>query len=1166
MNTIAKFDNTVTLADKYVRNDGRVFLSGTQALVRLPLLQRARDQSIGLNTAGFISGYRGSPLANYDTALWSAKKQLSAAGIVFQPGLNEELAATAVWGTQQVTLGAEATVDGVFAIWYGKGPGLDRSMDAVKHANAAGTAPLGGVLAVVGDDHGAQSSTMLHQSEQLLEAAFIPVLNPATVEEHISFGLHGFALSRFAGCWVGLKATTEVVESSASIDAAPSALPVIPLDVQLPPGGLGIRWPDNAANQERRMLGERMSAIAAFARANPIDRQELGDGPARLGIATTGKAYGDVRQALVELGIDDATARALGLRLYKFGMSWPIEADGLRHFADGLTELFVIEEKRAFIEPQILSALRSMPSAPRVVGKADDSGAALLPSHGELTPAIIAAALLARLRALGANVDVLAPLDARLAVWRRLATPVQPVTLARTPFFCSGCPHSSSTKVPEGSRAMAGTGCHSMSMYLPGRNTAFLAQMGGEGVNWIGQAPFTTEKHVFVNLGDGTFSHSGVLAIRAAAAAGVNATYKILFNDAVAMTGGQENDAHFSVPRIAQSVQAEGARRVVVVAEQPGRFNAGDLPAGVDLFARSELERVQRELREVPGLTVLIFDQVCAAEKRRRRKRNQFPAAAKRVFINEEVCEACGDCSVQSNCISVTPIDTALGRKRAIDQSSCNADYSCVKGFCPSFITVEGAKPRKEKASADHLDAAIAALALPPLPLLVQPYNILTTGVGGTGVVTVGAILGMAAHLEGKAVTTLDFTGLAQKNGAVASHIRIASDPRQLGPTRMIEASADLVLACDVVVAASAAALSRMGRARTRVVANVHVQPPGAFVLDTSIDLGSGPSLSAIEHATGSTPDTIDATRIAMKVMGDSIYANLFMLGLAWQKGLVPIGLDALVRAVELNGAAVPANLRAFALGRLAAVDVDAFSFAIVETQATIAPALTTDALIAERRGRLVRYQDNAYASRYDRLVAIADAAERQLGREERQLTVAVARNYYKLMAYKDEYEVARLYTDGAFERKLANTLDGGGRREIHLSPPLFARRDPVTGLPRKYSFGPWMFKAFGVLARFKFLRGSGLDPFGYTAERRRERALIEQYEGDMVAALGRLSPANVADVLALAELPDTIRGFGHVKDRHLVIAEQKRTALLAALGGVGAKPSKLTVSEEVNS
>ncbi|HVR90589.1 MAG TPA: indolepyruvate ferredoxin oxidoreductase family protein [Novosphingobium sp.] len=1151
MSDTAGFDETATLADKYVRTEGRVFLSGTQALVRLPLLQAARDRARGLKTAGFISGYRGSPLANYDTALWAAKRELDAAGVVFQPGLNEELAATAVWGSQQVPLRPEALVDGVFAIWYGKGPGVDRAMDALKHANAAGTAPLGGVLAVFGDDHGAQSSTMLHQSEQLMEAAFIPVLNPSNVEEHVNFGLHGFALSRFAGCWVGLKATTEVVEGSASIDAGEPPFPVIPVDHKLPRGGLGIRWPDTAVDQERRMLGERMAAIAAFARANPIDRQELGHGSARLGIATTGKAYGDVRQALSDLGVDDERAAALGLRLYKFGMTWPIETEGFRHFANGLTEVLVVEEKRAFLEPQILAALRGVENAPRVVGKSDLDGGGLLPSHGELTPRIVGLALIQRLRALGVDVS---RIESRLPNSGNAGKPVLPIALGRTPFFCSGCPHSSSTKVPDGSRALAGTGCHSMSMYIPDRNAAFLTQMGGEGVNWIGQAPFVSEKHVFVNLGDGTFSHSGLLAIRAAAAAGVNATYKILYNDAVAMTGGQENDAHLTVPRIAQSVKAEGAKRVVVLSERPERFSRDEMPRGVELFDRLELERVQRELRDVSGLTVIIFDQVCAAEKRRRRKRKQYPAAPKRVFINDAVCEACGDCSVKSNCISVGPIETPLGRKRAIDQSSCNADYSCVEGFCPSFVTIEGAMPRKVETQSQHLDGASAALPMPSLPALEEPYNLLTTGVGGTGVVTVGAILGMAAHLEGRAVTTLDFTGLAQKNGAVMSHIRIATDARQLGPARITEGSADLVLACDVVVAASATALSRMSR-RTRVVANTYIQPPGAFVLDTRIDLSSAPALSAIGGAIGGHVDAIDSTRIALNIMGDSIYGNLFMLGLAWQKGLVPIGFEALSRAIELNGAAVEANKRAFALGRLAAHDPNAFEFATSGGLTLAGSELSTEELIADRRARLVAYQDDDYAKRFDGLIAAADIAQQKAGVHDGELVRAVAQYFYKLMAYKDEYEVARLYSDGSFDAKLSSTLEGGGRREIHLSPPLFARRDPVTGLPRKTAFGPWMFKAFGVLARLKGLRGTLFDPFGYNVERRRERALIDQYERDMRDIFDRLISENVNAAIELAELPDMIRGFGHIKERNMAAAATKRVAILAGFVGPDSQP-----------
>ena len=1156
-----EFDSSVTLADKYDRTDGRVFLSGTQALVRLPLLHRAADRARGLNTAGFISGYRGSPLANYDTALWSAKAELDAAGIVFQPGLNEELAATSVWGSQQVALHPEAKVDGVFAIWYAKGPGVDRSMDALKHANAAGTSPLGGVLAVFGDDHGAQSSTMLHQSEQLMEAAFIPVLNPATVEENVTFGLYGFELSRYSGSWVGLKATTEVVESSASIEAGQPPLLRIPEDFTLPPAGLGIRWPDTAVQQEQRMLHDRMAAIAAFARANPIDRQELAAGPARLGIATTGKAYGDVRQALAELGIDDAKAAELGLRLYKFGLTWPIEVEGFRRFARGLSEVFVIEEKRAFIEPQILAALRDVEHAPRVTGKTDAAGTPLLPAHGELTPAIVAAAISARLGALGLTDPTN---DEQLTGKQGNPVPPLPSALTRTPFFCSGCPHNSSTKLPAGSRALAGTGCHSMAMYIPERNAAFLTQMGGEGVNWIGQAPFVSEKHVFVNLGDGTFSHSGVLAIRAAAAAGVNATYKVLYNDAVAMTGGQENDAHLTVPRIAQSVLAEGAKRVVVLSDRPERFAAGDLPANVDLLSRRELEKVQRELREIPGLTVLIFDQVCAAEKRRRRKRNRYPVAPKRVFINDAVCEACGDCSAQSNCISVAPLATPLGRKRTIDQSSCNADYSCLTGFCPSFVTIEGATPRKERTNTDHLDAAIAGLPAPILPTLDLPYNLLTTGIGGTGIVTVGAILGMAAHLEGKAVTTLDFTGLAQKNGAVASHIRIARDQKSLGPTRMPEASADLVLACDVLVAASAPALSRMRGGRTRVVANTYVQPPGAFVLDPNIDLSSTPALSAIKQIVGEHVDTIDGSRIALKLMGDSLYTNLFMLGLAWQKGMIPVGLAALTRAIELNGAAIPANKRALSLGRLAAVQPEAFDSMLGNAGSGETSAPSIEELIADRRARLVAYQNEAYAMRYDRLVNAVDTAELRFGLKDASLSAAVARNFYKLMAYKDEYEVARLYTDGAFERKLANTLEGTGRREIHLSPPLIAPRDPVTGLPRKIAFGPWIFTVFRMLARLKGLRGTWFDPFGHTAERRRERGLVDQYERDMLIAIEELSPTTAEAVLALAELPDTIRGFGHIKDRNVALAEPKRVDLLALLNAPEAPQLDLDIQEEV--
>ena len=1152
-------DGDVTLADKYVRRDGRIYISGVQALVRLPLLQRERDAARGFNTAGFISGYRGSPLGTYDMTLTAAGDLLAAAAIRFQPGLNEELAATSVWGTQQLAFQPKATVDGVFAIWYAKGPGVDRSMDVLKHANSAGTAPLGGALAVFGDDHGAQSSVLLHQSEPMFAAAYIPVLNPASIAEEIEFGLYGFELSRFAGCWVGLKATTEIVESSATISAVPPPLPVRPADFILPRGGLGIRRSDSAPDQERRLVGPRMEAVAAFVRANPVDRLLAPKRPARLGIATTGKAHADVLQALQDLGIGDSEAAALGIRIYKIGLSWPLEPLGVRNFAEGLDEVLVVEEKRAFVEPQLLAVVQTMPLAPRVTGKSDTQGQPLLPSHGELSPVIVARGILARLAALG--IDVSRYTAAQRALEVLVARDLPPPPEVRAAFFCSGCPHNSSTKVPDGSRAMAGTGCHSMAMSIPSRHTETIAQMGGEGANWIGQSPFTREEHVFVNLGDGTYSHSGLLAIRAAAAAGVNATYKILVNDAVAMTGGQPTDAHLSVAQIAHQVTAEGAARVVVLAEDVGRYARGDFPARTELLDRSALERIQRELRMQRGLSVIIYDQVCAAEKRRRRKRDAYPEAPKRVFVNDAVCEACGDCSAQSNCISVVSQDTPLGPKRLIDQSSCNGDYSCVKGFCPSFVTIEGARPRVRKMEFGHLEEALAALPDPATSALDAPYNILVTGIGGTGVITIGALLGMAAHLEGKAASVLDYTGLAQKNGAVTSQVRLAPEPGMLPATRVGVGAADVLLACDVVVGAGAAQLSRLKGGRGRAVVNTHVQPPAALVLDPSRTIDGGAMIRTIERLLGAEQVLrIDATEIATRLIGDSIYANIFLLGLAWQRGLIPLALGSLMRAVELNGAGVVRSRRAFALGRLAAVDPQR-----LVTEAEPAP-MTADAVIADRRRRLVDYQGERYAARFDALVDAVEAAERRAGFADRLLAVAAARNFHRLMAYKDEYEVARLYSGGDFAREVVERFDGIGRIEVHLSPPLLARRDPVTGIPRKIAFGPWILRAFGLLAALRGLRGTPFDIFGYTAERRVERRLISDYEQALRGALANLTAGNRAQFLELAEIPDAIRGFGHIKDRNVALAMPRFAALAAELtgGSRATGPSETAAMKEI--
>ena len=1141
-----------TLDDKYTLESGRVYLSGIQALVRLPMIQRKRDLAAGLNTACFISGYRGSPLGVYDNALWKAKTFLAENRIHFQSGLNEDLAATAVWGSQQVNMFEGATVDGVFGIWYGKGPGVDRSVDALKHANAAGTSRYGGVLALAGDDHGCQSSTLAHQSEQVFAAAMIPVLNPATVQEYLDFGLYGFALSRYSGCWVGFKAISEAVESSASVYVDSDRVKIVlPTDLDLPPGGLNIRWPDGPLDMERRLHGPKMAAVAAFARANPLDRIVVDSSPARLGVLATGKAYLDLRQALADLGITDAAARELGLRIYKVGLTWPLEREGALRFARGLQDVIVVEEKRGFIEDQLVRILYNLPAdqRPTVVGKTDEAGAPLLPSEGELSPTMVARAIVSRLKRLGVPSQAFDQRLSRLESFEQIGGGAPPTKTQRTPFFCSGCPHNTSTRIPDGSMAMAGIGCHGMALNIPSRRTVTITHMGAEGTNWIGQAPFTRTKHVFQNLGDGTYTHSGLLAIRAAAAAGVNITYKILYNDAVAMTGGQPAEGGFTVNQIAAQMVAEGARRVVVVSDDIEKYPQGFFPPQVTIHHRDELDRVQRELRDIPGLTVLIYDQTCAAEKRRRRKRGLFPDPPRRVFINDLVCEGCGDCSEKSNCVSVKPLETEFGRKRAIDQSNCNKDYSCLNGFCPSFVTVENGSLRKIKKEAIGVAGdPFAAIPLPEARSLAEPYSILVTGIGGTGVITIGALLGMAAHLEGKGCTVLDFTGLSQKNGAVMSHVRLAAHPDDLAAVRIAPGGADLLLGCDMVVSAGPTALSRIENGVTRAVVNEDLQPTAGFVTNTDIDFETALMKRSLREAVGARGiDFVDATNIATALMGDSIATNSFMLGFAFQKGLVPLSLAAIEKAIELNGAAVEMNRRALAWGRLAAHDPAQVEKIVRPLLRVEAPALTPQDMIARRVAFLTAYQDEAYARRYRDLVERIGAAEAARAPGRTGLKEAVTTNLFKLMAYKDEYEVARLYTDQAFRDKLALQFDGDYSLKVHLAPPLFSRRDPETGHLRKRAFGPWVFKVFGILARLKGLRGTALDIFGYTEERRTERRLIEDYAALLDEIARRLTPENHAQAVQLARIPEQIRGFGHVKAKNLSRAKANEAQLLAA-------------------
>ncbi len=1139
------------LDERYTAQSGRVFLTGLQALVRLPLMQRQRDRAAGLSTAGYISGYRGSPLGGYDAALIGAAPFLKAADVKFQPGVNEELAATAVWGTQQVGLWPNPKHDGVFAIWYGKGPGVDRCGDAFKHGNLAGSAAHGGVLLLAGDDHGCRSSTIPHQSEQALVAAGIPILCPASVQEYLDFGLLGFAMSRFSGCWIGFKATGDIVESGATVTLDPARLNIrLPASFALPGGGLNIRDPDLPLAQEARLLQFKLPAAQAFARANGIDRIALEAPRMRLGIVTAGKAYLDVRQALEELGLDDAAAVRLGIGIYKVGMSWPLEPQGIGAFCRAAEQVLVVEEKRSLIEAQIKELLFNAADAPRcVVGKRDEQGMPLVPEHGELSASLIAKIIVARLGGLAGETTVQARLDRLKRIGAAVPTS-NVVDLVRTPFFCSGCPHNTSTRVPEGSWAMAGIGCHALARRQPNRSTRTITHMGGEGANWAGMASFAGIDHVFQNLGDGTYFHSGLLAIRAAVAADVNITYKILFNDAVAMTGGQQHDGPLDPAMISRQVHAEGVRHIVVVTDEPWKYPAGTAWApGIEIRHRDELDAVQRELRAIAGVTVMIYDQTCAAEKRRRRKRGTFPDPDRRVFINDLVCEGCGDCSTQSNCVSVAPLDTEWGRKRQIDQSNCNKDFSCLKGFCPSFVTVEGAALRSaERDLAATLAVGGDDLPAPKLPDISEAYNLLLTGVGGTGVVTISAILGQAAHIDGAAVSVLDQLGLAQKNGAVASHVRIAARDDALHATRIGLGAADVLIACDVVAAVAPEFISTLEKGRSQVVANTHVAPPGSFVIDQSIDLS--PELLLRRLAAATSPDAVfalNATQLVTAVFGSALTANMFLLGCAFQRGLLPVSEAALMEAVALNGVSVDINKRAFLLGRRAAHDaVWAASVAAPPPSAAAASQPETlETLLARRAAFLADYQDAAYAARYVEAVRRIERAERERAKGRSGLAEAVARNLFRLMAYKDEYEVARLHLASGFQARLNAQFSGGYKVTYHLAPPLLARRDPATGIPRKMTFGPWIVPVFRLLARLKRLRGTAFDPFGRTRERRRERALVAAYEGTLAELAAWLTPENHARAVEIARIPETIRGFGHIKLARMDAAQAREEELL---------------------
>lgn len=1133
------------LNHRYSRTHGRVFLTGTQALVRLPLVQRQLDRKKGLGTAGFISGYRGSPLGGYDQALWNAKEFLDEQDICFHPGINEELAATAVMGTQQVEVEDKRSVDGVFSIWYGKGPGVDRAGDALKHGNAYGASPNGGVLMLCGDDHGCASSSMSHQSDVAAMSWYSPTIHPASVSEYIEFGLWGWALSRYSGMWVAFKAISEVVESGASVDLDHLPEFIIPQDLKLPEDGLHFRWPDLPGMQIENRMVSKKKAVLAFARANPIDKRIYNLKQARMGIVTVGKAHLDLMEALAYLGIDEKKAHELGLDIYKVGMVWPIEPHGIREFLKDKEEVLIIEEKRGLVESQLKELLYDYPGykPKRMVGKYDEHFKPLVTWTEELTPSYLAPLVAKRLQHVFSGLDFKKQLDfiANTGVSVRA-----PGGVKRLPFFCSGCPHNTSTRVPEGSEALAGIGCHFMASWM-NRKTSSLIQMGGEGIGWVGKSRYLGNGHIFQNLGEGTYFHSGHLAIRQAIASGVNITYKILYNEATAMTGGQPIDGQISVASIAHQVYAEGAKRVVLVSDEPDKYNKGDLPTRVSIHHRDEMDALQKQLREIPGTTVLIYDQTCAAEKRRLRKKKLYPDPPKRIFINDLVCEGCGDCSKQSNCLSIFPRQTEFGPKRKIDQSSCNKDYSCVKGFCPSFVTVEGGQLRKPVAvnATDALERKIQQLPVPEIKTLDKAFNLLVGGVGGTGVVTVGALITMAAHLEGKGATVLDFMGFAQKGGTVLSYVRLGQNPEALNQVRIDRGMADALIACDMVVGTDQRALNVLRHEHSKVILNLSELPSGDFVMDRNADMQADLRVKTLEQAVGaSSVSKLDANYFAERIMGNTVYSNIFLLGYAWQLGLIPVSLDALLRAIEINGVAVDSNKQGFHWGRIAAADVQ-----FVEKIAGDKPQeLSTNLaeIVSKREEFLVAYQNEKYAQAYRDFVERVKAREMDMGTQETlPFTESVARYLFKLMAYKDEYEVARLYTDGSFQKKISEAFEGDYKLRFHMAPPLLSGEKDAEGRPKKRQFGPWMHTVLKLTAKFKFLRGTAFDPVGYTGERKQERALIEEYRQTVLQLLPEINERNFALALEIAQLPDQVRGYGPVKEQSINEARVKREQLL---------------------
>ncbi|OCQ52001.1 2-oxoacid ferredoxin oxidoreductase [Photorhabdus australis subsp. thailandensis] len=1162
-------DTSYRLESRYRRGidepQGKIFISGQQALVRMLLAQSALDRSVGLNTAGFVSGYRGSPLGGVDKELWAAKNLLEQANIRFQPGINEDLAATTLIGTQRVETDQMRRVDGVFGLWYGKGPGVDRSGDALRHGNAYGSSPHGGVLVVIGDDHGCVSSSMSHQSDQALIAWGLPVIHPINLQDYEYCGLWGWALSRFSGLWVGFKAITETVEATASVNV--SGFPSFKQpEVDVGPDGLHWRWPDLPGMQIERRFAYKLEAARRFISENPLDKVDCAPATPKLLIAAVGKAYLDIRGALDELGITLTELEAAGIALFGIRVVYPL-SPVLKDWAKRSEKVWIIEEKAGIVENSLKASIFNsiLNTRPLIIGKFDENGIKLLPSEDELRPSRIVNVLVKQLRACGLSVEV-------PSFWSMKLIERSLNWVKRTPYLCSGCPHNSSTVIPEGSQARLGIGCHALAARIPERATTGSVQMGGEGVDWVGQMPFVKTEHIFQNMGDGTFFHSGYLAIRQAIAAKTNITYKILYNDAVAMTGGQPLDGSLNVEQVATLVCSEGAKEVVIVAKEPERYKAkGRLPAQVKVYHRDQLNEVQLRLRAIPGVTVLIYDQVCAAEDRRRRKRHPVPAKKTYITINELVCEGCGDCQIQSNCLSVIPVDTEFGAKRAIDSESCNTDLSCLKGFCPSFVTVTG-KPRlvnMDKTKRQLIMTRADKLPLPQLPDINQCYEILITGVGGTGVVTMAATIGLAAHLQDFSVSVLDFTGFTQKGGSVFSHIRIGAKDHILHQHRIDRGCANVLIAADLTVASEDEALNALLSGQTKVIANTHEMQTGSMVRDRNLKIDTSDiEKQLIELVGKDCYDAINARYFATQFVG-SIQTNILLLGYAWQKGVIPLSLQVFQQAINLQGGDVAANKVAFACGRLLATD-PAYVQSLITSAAKSYQFVRSSGgeqglrKIVESRSRyLTDYQNKRYAAKYRAQVDAVVKATANWG--DFTLAHAVARNLFKLMAYKDEYEVARLHSSPQFLNSLTESYIGRPKLNFHLAPPFLGKWLEKNGYHRKITVSGWIIPFFRGLAALRCLRHTFFDIFAWSHERREERRLIAKYKDTLNDLLSKVSPDNLSLIVQWAEIPENIRGYGHIKERSIAAAYKRQDELLNQIANGGATIYSAIPIKEVN-